>query len=467
MKKIVFSILISIVCIALSAQTSVNTFVQSPSMKRANISFLVKEIETGRVVVQHRADKVAVPASTAKIVTTATALEILGPDYTFQTKLEYDGAIENGVLNGNIYIIGGGDPTLGSKYLGDSLFLEKWVEAVKNLGITKINGNILPDASIFSKEGIAPKWSWEDMGNYYAAGAYGLSIYDNAYKIYFKSAAPGTTPEIIKVEPKIPGLGFELYLKAAANNEDSAYIYGAPFNNTRLIYGTIPAHQTSFEIKGDIPDPAQFTATVFTNKLKETGIEVLQSATTQPISNNHIPIYTEVSPPLKEIIKNINFKSNNHYAEHVLRAISLYSNNQGSIVNSVQNIKNFWKSKGIDNSGLILYDGCGLSASNAISASFFVDLLIYEKTKSNYSKEFLESLPIAGQSGTIKSLLKGTPLEGKVQAKSGSIYGVQCFAGYITKNNKQYAFAILVNNYSGTRKTVVKQIENLLLSVDN
>lgn len=467
MKKILFYILISFVCIGLSGQTSVNAFVQSPSMKRANISFLVKEIETGRVVIQHRADKVAVPASTAKLVTTATALEILGSDYTFQTKLEYDGAIKNGVLNGNIYIIGGGDPTLGSKYMGDSLFLEKWVEAVKNLGITKINGNILPDASIFSKEGIAPKWSWEDMGNYYAAGAYGLSIYDNTYKIYFKSGAPGTTPEIIKVEPQIPGLVFELYLKAAANNEDSAYIYGAPFSNTRMIYGTIPAHRASFVIKGDIPDPTQYTATVFENKLKENGIEVLQSATTLPINNNHIPIYTEVSPPLKEIIKNINFKSNNHYAEHVLRAISLFSNNQGSIVNSVQNIKKFWKSKGIDISGLILYDGCGLSPASSISASFFVDLLIYEKTKSTYSKEFLESLPVAGQSGTIKSLLKGTDLEGKVQAKSGSIYGVQCFAGYITKNNKQYAFAILVNNYSGTRKTVVKQIENLLLSVDN
>jgi D-alanyl-D-alanine carboxypeptidase/D-alanyl-D-alanine-endopeptidase (penicillin-binding protein 4) len=80
--------------------------------------------------------------------------------------------------------------------MGDSLFLEKWVEAVKNLGITKINGNILPDASIFSKEGIAPKWSWEDMGNYYAAGAYGLSIYDNTYKIYFKSGAPALLPKL-------------------------------------------------------------------------------------------------------------------------------------------------------------------------------------------------------------------------------------------------------------------------------
>lgn len=467
MKKLLLFIALFLNYFFVVGQSAVNTFVNAPNMRRANISLLVKDIETGEVIMQHRADKVTVPASTTKLVTTATALEILGPNYIFPTKLQYDGAIVDGVLTGNIYILGGGDPTLGSRFMGDSLFFEKWVAAVKQLGIHKINGTVIADASIFNTEGIAPKWTWEDMGNYYAAGAYGISIYDNSFKLYLKSEAVGTTPEIIRTEPTMPNLKIKLYLSAAADEEDNAYFYGAPFSNERSIYGTIPAKKTSFVIKGDIPNPPLYAAQVFAKKLQENEVRISKVPSTEVPENSVRKVFfTHFSPPLKDIIANINFKSNNHYAEHILRAISLESSKQGDINNSIKVIKSFWKARNIDITGLVMYDGCGLAASNAISATFFVDMLIYEKTKSMYTADFIASLPVAGQSGTIKSLLKDTNLEGKVQAKSGSISGVQCFAGYINTNNKQYAFAILVNNYSGIRKNIVDQIEKLLLSVD-
>lgn len=466
MKKLLLAIIISLCCSITLGQSAVEHFINAPNLKRANISLLVKDIETGEVVMQHRADKVTIPASTTKLVTTASALEILGPNFTFETKLQYSGTIENGVLNGNLYILGGGDPTLGSKFIGDSIFLENWVAAVMHLGIRKINGAIIADATIFDTEGIAPKWPWEDMGNYYAAGAYGISIYDNTYKLYLKSGSAGTTPEIIRTVPNMPELKFKLFLKAASNDEDSAYFYGAPFNNERSIYGTIPAHRESFVIKGDIPNPPLYSAQVFAKMLQEKGVIITKKPTTEVSDNlSRIDIFTQFSPPLKDIITNINFRSNNHYAEHVLRAISLESKKQGSIVNSVKAIKLFWRNKKLDVSGLIMHDGCGLTASNAISATFFVDLLIYEKLKSTHTSYFMASLPVAGQSGTIRSLLKDTRLEGKVKAKSGSIFGVQCYAGYILANNRQYAFAILVNNFSGNRRSVVNQIERLLLSV--
>jgi len=466
MKKILLSIFIALSYSIGFAQNAVDDFVNAPNMKRANISLLVKDIKTGEIVMQHRADKVTIPASTTKLVTTATALELLGPDFSFETKLQYDGTIKDGVLNGNIYILGSGDPTLGSAFMGDSLFLDKWVAAVKQLDINKINGAIIGDARLFNTEGVAPRWSWEDMGNYYAAGAYGISIYDNTYKLFLSSGAVGSTPEIIRTEPNMPDLKFKLYLKAAETNEDSAYFYGAPFSNDRSIYGTIPANKKEFVIKGDIPNPPLYAAQTFSKKLKESGIQIAGNASTiASDSLSKTVFFTEVSPPLKEIITNINNISNNHYAEHLFRCLSLQKATQASINNSVSVTKDFWKNKGLDVSGLIINDGCGLSPSDAISASFFVDLLLYEKTKSTNSADFISSLPIAGQSGTIKKLLKGTELEGKVQAKSGSIFGVQCFTGYITKNEKQYAFAILVNNYSGVRKKVVEEIEKLLLSV--
>ncbi|MDR3706315.1 MAG: D-alanyl-D-alanine carboxypeptidase/D-alanyl-D-alanine-endopeptidase [Paludibacteraceae bacterium] len=448
------------------SQSAVNAFVNAPDMKRANLSVMIKDVETGETILQHRADKNTVPASTTKLVTTATALEILGPDFTFTTKLQYDGTIENGVLNGNIYILGGGDPTLGSKYMGDSLFLDKWTAAVKQLGIKKITGTVIGDGTLYDTQGIPPRWTWEDMGNYYAAGAYGISIYDDTYKVYFNSGEAGTTPEIIRVEPLMPDLRFKLFLKSANINDDSAYFYGAPYSNDRSIYGEIPANRKEFVSKGDIPYPALYAAQVFRQNLVANGVEVTQPATADVITGNtRTTFFTQTSPTLKEIIGNINYKSNNHYAEHLFNYLALQKAKQANITDAVSVIKNFWKSKGLDISGFIINDGCGLSPSNAISAKFFVDLLTFEANKSSYKNVFISTLPVAGESGTVRKLLKGTRLEGKVHAKSGSIFDVQCFAGYIDWKNKQYAFAVLVNNYTGSRKSVIEEIEKLLLSV--
>lgn len=147
------------------------------------LSLYVTDAETGKVVVNENGDMCLTPASITKLISTATALEILGPDFTFKTTLAYDGKITNGVLNGNIYIIGGGDPTLGSTYLKNTAFLPKWTAEVKKLGIHTINGSIVADASIFERMPIPPGWLWEDLGNYYAAGTFGLSVYDNTLSV--------------------------------------------------------------------------------------------------------------------------------------------------------------------------------------------------------------------------------------------------------------------------------------------
>ncbi len=469
MKLRIYKLLVLlIISTSLCSQTGTNTFINSSNLKRANISFLVKDVQTGKTIAQHRADKNTVPASTTKLVTTSTALELLGPDFTFETKLQYDGSIENGTLKGNIYILGGGDPTLGSKHMGDSLFLEKWVNAIKALGIKKIDGTVCGDASIFDTEGISPKWSWEDMGNYYAAGAYGISIYDNTYKAVFKTGAIGSTPQVIRTEPEMADLNFQLYLKASDTKKDNAYFYGAPFCNERSVYGEIPANRIEFVSKGDIPNPPLYAAQVLTTALKANSISISQKAsfTFTHEKSKRTNILSLNSPPLKEIIRNINEKSNNHYAEHLFRYIGLQKERTASNEGAVKVIKDFWKSKGLDINGLTMYDGCGLSPNNAISAEFFVDLLTYEANKSPYAEDFLASLPTAGVDGTIKNLLKGTRLQGKVRAKSGSISGVQCFAGYILSNNKKYAFAVLINNYSGSRSATIDSIEQLLLSVE-
>ena len=187
-----------------SAQTprSITKLMNEPFMKGSSFSLQVEEVKSGRLVYSYNPDLQLIPASVMKVVTTATALELLGSEYHYRTSLEYDGTIADGVLKGNLYIKGSGDPSLGSSFIrGTKNFINDWVDAVKNAGITKIEGSIISDERIFDNEGISVKWLREDLGNYYAAGSYGVSVFDNRYTLTLRSGAIGTQPEILKCSP--------------------------------------------------------------------------------------------------------------------------------------------------------------------------------------------------------------------------------------------------------------------------
>ncbi len=451
------------------ATNPVQNFASNPLLENATISLLVKDLKTGQIIVQNRPKSLAITASTMKLVTTCTALEILGPDFCFETTLEIDGKITaDGVLNGNLYIRGGGDPTLGSEKLGDVAFLSKWVEAVRSAGIKKIEGQIIADASLFDDEGVNPHWTWEDIGNYYASGAYGISYLDNTYKLTLKSGVEGSTPEILKITPELPELKFENYLKSTKINFDSAYFYGAPHSNFRSIRGQIPANRSEFIIKGDIPNPGLLLAKHLDLKLRESGCVISKQPTDKAIvRNSRVPIYSYKSPTLSQIITEINVQSNNHYAEHLFRYLSLKNCSVANSNDAVMTIRNFWKSKGLPVDQLKQYDGSGLSPMNAVSANFFVELLGYMKTKSANYVLFSKSLAVAGESGTLSSFLKNTSLQGKVRAKSGTISAVKCYAGYMETKGVNYAFSILVNHANGSSKDVTKKIESLLLQLSS
>ena len=223
MKKNTLILTLLLLSILAAAKNPVEDFINNPLLENANISLLVKDLSTNKTIYQFRSNNSTIPASTMKLVTTATALELLGPKFCFETKLEIDGTLNsNGVLNGNLYIRGGGDPTLGSEHLGDKDFLTKWVEKIQQIGIKKINGQIIADGTLYDDLGVNPKWTWEDIGNYYAAGAYGISYMDNTYQLVLRSGAEGTTPEILRVIPEMPLLSFENHLKSTTIEFDSA-----------------------------------------------------------------------------------------------------------------------------------------------------------------------------------------------------------------------------------------------------
>ena len=180
-------------------------------MQGASFSLLIQEVETGTVVFAYDTIRQMSPASVLKTVTTATALELLGEDYQFPTTISYDGRIEQGVLRGNLYIEGSGDPTLGSRHFAadknnyrpdQNRFIPQWITAIQNAGIQQIEGRIIADESIFDTEGTSMKWMQEDLGADYGAGSYGISIFDNSYSLYIRTGKSGTKPLILRTDPE-------------------------------------------------------------------------------------------------------------------------------------------------------------------------------------------------------------------------------------------------------------------------
>ena len=480
--KIVLLCLLICLHLLAGAQTPapVKWLLQAPYMRGASFSLVVKDVQEGRTVYSYDTDRLQSPASVLKTVATATALEILGEDYRYPTTLEYDGILENGTLEGNLYIKGSGDPSLGSSHFapGQNKFLSTWIAALQKAGIKHITGSVISDESIFDTEGVSIKWLREDMGNYYAPGSYGISIFDNMYKLSLQTGAAGTRPVLKGTEPDIPFIRFKNYLKAAPVSSDSAYIIGAPLDDVRYLYGVLPANREAHVLKGDIPDPALYLARYLTDQLQQKGIRVDGSPSCYRIEveenrwkkGERKEIVTTYSPTLREIASICNHVSHNLYADALVKTVGLqYKPRRNEMISSfgrgVQVVKEYWEKTGLDVFPLRMNDGSGLAPADKVSAGFMGELLVYMATESAVSDAFIASLPQAGIEGSVRNFLKGSKLQGKAHLKSGGITGVRSYAGYITKDGKTYAVAVFSNNYSCPMSRMTRALEKLLLQL--
>ena len=462
------------------SQPALQQFINNPALKHASIGVCVRDMSTGKTIVSYNQNKSLTTASIMKLITSATALELLGPDYRYETKLALDAADPSRLL-----VLGSGDPTLGSSMFKEDpySFLINWLQKLQ-LKLANINNlKLYVVDNLFGYSGISDEWTWVDMGNYFAAGAYGVSVFDNSYRLFFNTTNRNSSPKILRTEPEIRGLKFTNYLKLNTTGRDNGYIYGAPFSYERILRGNIPAGRTAFSIKGDIPDPGLMLGETLAAELSKKGISVSEVKTAQQdyISNigntnslNKVNyrvgevLHIHQSRPLTEILREINVESNNHYAEHLIRTIGrnqsvdIYSD---ALEEGIKYINKHWAESGISTSSLFMHDGCGLAPQNAASPELFCDLLVHMHNRSIYAKGFFASLPLAGRDGTLKYFMNNTKYNGKVRAKSGSIGGVHCYAGYLIDGDKRYAFTIMVNKFTGARSLVRKSIEQFIESL--
>jgi D-alanyl-D-alanine carboxypeptidase/D-alanyl-D-alanine-endopeptidase (penicillin-binding protein 4) len=450
------------------------------SLTHASWSVAALNTQTGKLFVHYDHHRSLIPASTMKLFTTSTALEVLGSDFKFETRLKYSGYIDsNGVLQGNLYIIGSGDPTFGSWRFGKPYEMEsifsKWASKIKDKGIQEINGCIISDAGTFEERAVPPTWLWGDIGNYYGSGVCGINCHENLYNIFFKPGHRiGDTAKVIRTEPAIPGMEFINYVTTYKRGSgDNVYIYGGPYRQQRILRGTVPIGPAEFKVKGSIPDPPSFCALSLKNYLESEKIIVTKQAKTArtlEIKGQYKQVETKTlakhfSPKLEEIVKKTNVKSINIFAEGLFKTIGLKIKGEGSYEKAKEAMEEFWANKGIDLSGFDMNDGSGLSRSNCVTTYQLVNMLQKAKEFSSF-EHFYASLPVAGKSGSIKNLFHGHFAKENLRAKSGYMSGVRSYAGYV-KNSKGHliAFAIIVNNYESSPYQMKKKLEKLMMAI--
>jgi D-alanyl-D-alanine carboxypeptidase/D-alanyl-D-alanine-endopeptidase (penicillin-binding protein 4) len=442
------------------------------SMKSSSVSLCILNAVNGEVVFEYHAEESLMPASVLKLVTSSAALELLGPDYRFKTKIGYTGNLNKrtGRLTGDLIIKGGGDPALGSEYFKDHYinFLKNWIIEIRKLGINKVEGRVIVDDSWYDYQPVPAKWLWEDAGNYYGAGAYGLSVFDNTFEIHFRTLGEGSIPEITGIVPD--------QCRSVLSNQlitsgytDEGYVFSAPYNTYSWISGSIPVNRDDFVLKASITDPPLLLAEVFDSMLDSAGIDVSGSPSTiriekKPSVNEPVIISEVSSPALSEIIEVLNHESVNLYAEHLLKEIGRTFNNHGTTEAGIEVLYRFLKDSGVDSSGMFLEDGSGLSPLNAVTSRSLAEILFFVKNKAKYFNDFYSSLPYAGMEGTLKNYFRNPVFGSNLRAKSGSITRVRSYAGYFkTLSGNEMTFSILVNNYSGSSNRIITGIEDILL----
>ncbi len=433
-------------------QNAFQVFENDAQCKYAISSLYIIEAKTGKVIFDRNSRVGLAPASTQKVITSASAFELLGNEFRFKTGFGIGGNDFS-----TFYIIPGGDPTLGSPRWNGT----KASEVIKRIrqsvpGNKKDLSSVIINNRDWESVNIPDGWIWQDIGNYYGAGAGKLNWRENQFDIVLKSGdTKGDPVQIVKTEPEL--INYEIIsqvVSAGKGTGDNAYIYFPVNMEEGIIKGTIPVKESSFVISGSFPSSSgQFTGELLNNfkssGIINSGVALVLNDQFQPLkinSGDYKIFHTEFSPSLDSIIYWFLKKSINLYGEALIKRFAVEKKGIGSTDSGVAVIKEFWKQKGIDENELNLSDGSGLSPQNRVTTHAQVEILKYARNRDWFP-----------------SFLKALPVYNGMTMKSGTIKDVKGFCGYHTaKNGTEYIFSFLVNNYSGSSSQLVNKMYKVL-----
>ena len=397
-RNIVLAIFLMMV-VSVYGASPLERFLRSKSVSAGNTAVLIQDLKTGEILAEHNTDKPLLPASIMKTVTIAGLLRVRGPEDRFHTLVYADGPIKGNTIEGDLLIVGGGDPTLGANCEPESADIaEEIIAALRHKGIGTINGDLRIDTSLYSGPACPPSWMAGDLNESYGTGSHALN---------FRRNASGSR---------------------AVKNPESTFL---SYLSSRL-------RGSGISVAGS-------------TKIGAEGLNDLEEGTL---------LLDHVSDKYSEVMRSCMMRSDNLFAETFLRAFGLARGKGGSTEAGAAEMYDYWNAAGIPVKGVTLVDGSGLSRSNRVTANFMNGIL----NAMGDDEEYASFMPLAGQEGTLSGFLKDTELDAYVAMKTGSMKGIQCYAGY--KLDEDFApthSIVIIMNDIGARGAARKAAENLLL----
>ncbi len=418
-------------------------------LKYGFCGIVVRDLRTGETLYQRESERLLIPASCTKLVTTAAALQLLGADYRYRTQVCMRGRLEtDGTLKGDLVLRGGGDATLT---LND---LKQLAQKVRAAGVQRVEGLLLYDDSWLDAERYGFGWNIDDEPFGYQAQMSALCVERNAVRLYARPARQLGEPSQLRLDPPTDYVQV-VNLTRTTERGSPARLSATRLHalNRLIVSGTIPLGSDEVLIgRYSVENPSRFTAVLFRDTLHEAGVVI--SNRIAPLLNADPSaeqlIAEQLSPPMREIVALINKPSDNLLAETVLKTIGRERRGRGTTDAGLEAVREFLQQAGLEMDAVNIVDGSGLSRINGISAENLVRLLTFMARSPN-AEAFRASLPVYGVDGTLRNRLRDTPVQGNAFAKTGSLYRVSTIAGYLrTRSGRELVFAILMNNYTAS-----------------
>lgn len=461
---------------AAALERDVRQIIHGAEFQNGFWGIIVEDLSTGRVLVEEHAGKSFVPASNAKLYTTAAALDQLGPHYRYRTRLYVDGPVLDGVLEGNLIVRGSGDPTIGGHYDAETgrweaevdatRIFRDWADSLRAAGITRITGDVVGDDDVVDDRPLGRGWSWDDETFYYAAQLSGLSFNDNVIHMHVEGREAGA-PARVWWDP------FNTNYVQVVNRSRTTPRGTRVDEGYRRIRGTNVVDVTT-EVPQDGEDIEEITVEnptlFFVHVLRESLLQSGISIGGRPVDVDELSIKpnyadprlrrvaTRLSPPLSEIVKIVNKPSQNLYADMLVKTLATEfpradddDGEPGSARLGIENAMATFVKAGIDTSLIQLADGSGLSRHNLVTPGMTVALLRYmwAHPDDDVRKAYYASLPLAGVEGTLRDRLRrGSPHQ-NLRGKTGSLSNVSSLSGYVqSADGRMLAFAMMANHFT-------------------
>ncbi|MDB4951361.1 MAG: D-alanyl-D-alanine carboxypeptidase/D-alanyl-D-alanine-endopeptidase [Gemmatimonadetes bacterium] len=466
--------------LAAPAQTAIAAALDSvfadTAFAPAHWGVLVRSLDRGDVLYEHEAGKLVVPASNMKIVTGAVALETLGPDYRFHTRVVAGGEVRGGTLGGSLVVMGGGDPTIAAHFhAGDArAVFRAWADSLRAHGITRITGDVMGADTAFDGAPLGRGWAWDDLDASYSAEVSGLEFNEGFATVRVTpGASPGAVPTV-SVSPYTP--------YTSATNRAVTGAPGSPVTVelTRdatgggiVVAGSIPADTAFVEEEVAVRNNPLYFAGALRETLQDAGIRVDGRASVTDLAALRdtaamIPVFTHASPPLGEVLAGFLKPSQNQIGEMLLRTLGNERRGLGSAGNGAAVVDSVLRTWGLPSGRLLSQaDGSGLSRYDLVAPELLVGILAHMTRSPNWQTWYAD-LPIAGVDGTLAGRMKGTPLAGNVHGKTGTLSGVRSLSGYLTTAAGEHlVFSMIVNNHTLSARDADRLAEAALLRLYN